>query len=165
MPADGAIVLGLNAYTARNTGTTQYPVYVEVTNVRDETLNMETSLADITNRAANGWRLQVGTLSDASVDTQMVYKAADTEFEFFQTTFLNKSRVLMGFFDDDPALGAADNSVQGLTGGFGVTNFTINRGLEEAMMADVTFQVREDDAGNGPDWTKYVDVPPVDPGP
>jgi hypothetical protein len=151
--ADG-IVLGLNAVTAENTGTTAAPVWVTLVNVKDETLNMETALSDVTNRAANGWRLQVGTLSEASVDTQMIYQAgsdvAQAEFANIRDAFLDKSRILMGFFDDDPA--AASTTVNGLIGGFGVTNFSIGRQLEEAMMVDVTFTAREDDAGNGPQW-------------
>ena len=149
--ADG-VVLGLNAVTAENTGSTAAPVWVIINNIRDETLNMETALSDITNRAANGWRLQVGTLSEASIDTQQVYQAGATQTEFhnIRDAFLNKSRILMGFFDDDPA--ASGETVNGLTGGFGVTNWSIGRELEEAMMVDVTFTAREDDEGNGPKW-------------
>ena len=150
------IVLGLNAVTAENTGTTAAPVWVILVNVKDETLNMETTLSDVTNRAANGWRLQVGTLSEASVDTQMIYQAGpgQTEFDNIRDAFLNKERILMGFFDDDPA--ASGSTVSGLIGGFGVTNFSIGRQLEEAMMVDVTFTAREDDAGNGPQWLTIV---------
>lgn len=155
MPADGALVLGMNAYTAENTGTTAAPVWAEITNIRDETINMETALSDVTTRAANGWRLQVATLSEATIDTQMVYKANDPEFNSIRDSFLNRGMILMGFFDDDPALAAADNTVSGLIGGFGVTNFSGNRALEEAIMNDVTFTAREDDEGNGP---QYVDL-------
>jgi hypothetical protein len=146
------IVLGLNAVTCLNSGTTSTPVWEIITNVRDETMNMETALSDVTNRASNGWRQQVGTLSEASVDTQMVYQAGanDTQFIQIRDAFLNKSRLLMGFFDDDPA--ASGETINGLAGGFGVTNFSIGRQLEEAMMVDVTFTAREDDAGNGPQW-------------
>jgi hypothetical protein len=152
------IVLGLNAVTAENTGTTQTPVWEIITIVRDETLNMETALSDVTDRAANGWRLQVGTLSDASVDTQMVYKAGDAtvqpQFVNIRDAFLNKTKILMGFFDGDPTLAQipATEYTNGLIGGFGVTNFSIGRQLEEAMMVDVTFTAREDDEGNGPQW-------------
>ena len=51
-------------------------------------------------------------------------------------------------YDGNPAT----IGTQGLIGGFSVTNFTINRALEEAMMVDITFTVREDDAGAGPTW-------------
>jgi hypothetical protein len=152
--ADG-IVLGLNAVTVENTGTIAAPVYVEIKNIRDEAMNLETALSDVTTRASNGWRMQVGTLSEASIDGQMVYQAGtNQEFENMRDAFLNKSRILMGFFDDDPA--AAGQTVNGLVGGFGVTNFSIGRQLEEAMMVDVTFTAREDDQGDGPQWVTIV---------
>lgn len=146
------IVLGLDAVTAINTGTTVTPVYSIVTNVRDETLNLDTSLADVTNREAEGWRLQLATLTEASVDFQMVYKAGigHVNFEYIRDAFFGKYRILMGFFDDDPA--AAATTVNGLIGGFSVTNWTVGRELEEAMMVDVTCTAREDDAGGPPQW-------------
>ncbi|MGB5334397.1 MAG: hypothetical protein WBN07_02170, partial [Woeseiaceae bacterium] len=139
------IVLGLNAVTAENSGTTAAPVWEIIVIVRDETLNMETALSDVTDRAANGWRLQVGTLSEATVDTQLVYRAGDAtaqpQFVNMRDAFLSKTRILMGFFDGDPELAniPASEYTNGLVGGFGVTNFSIGRQLEEAMMVDVTF--------------------------
>lgn len=149
-----SLLLGLNAVTARNTGTTAAPVWVIMTNIKDETINMETALSDVTTRAANGWRLQVGTLSEGSIDTQILYDTEDADFQAIMDAFMSKSRILMGFFDDDPA--AAATTVNGLVGGFGVTNFTINRQLEEAVMVDVTFTARENDEGNGPSWEELV---------
>ena len=145
-----ALVLGLNAKTAINTGDSTTPVWEIITLIKDETLNMETALSDVTTRAANGWRLQVGTLSDASVDTQLLYDIndADGHFDLILQAFLNKTRLLLGFFDADPTAAGAN----GLIGGWSVTNFSIGRQLEQAMMVDVTFQVREDDLGAGPSW-------------
>ena len=147
-----ALVLGLNAVTARNTGTTAAPVWVIMTNVKDETLNTTTALSDVTTRAANGWRLQVGTLSEGTVDTSILYDTADTNFTAIQTAFLAKTRMLLGFFDGLPTVAGT----QGLRGGFSVTNFTINRQLEEAIMVDVTFTARENDVGAGPSWITIV---------
>ena len=117
---------------------------------------METALSDVTTRQAAGWRLQVGTLSDATIDASMLYLASPapvgSQAAVLRDAFLNKSRVLMGFFDDDPAASNV-GEVSGLTGGFSVTNYSLARQLEEAMMFDVTFVVREDDVGNGPVWT------------
>ena len=155
------VVLGLQAVTALNSGTTADPVWSIMTNIKDESINMETSLSDITNRAAKGWRLQVGTLSDATIDSGAIYQAggADTEFNAIRDAFLNKSRVLMGFFDGDPD-GDDIGVVSGLIGGFSVTNWTIGRQLEEAMMVDLSFTAREDDAGDGPQWIEIdTDTP------
>lgn len=153
------IVLGLNAVTAENTGTAAAPVWDIITNVRDETVNLDTSLADVTNREAQGWRLQLATLTEGSVDLQMVYKAGTgyPQFERIRDAFFDKTRILMGFWDDDPA---AVGLVQGLVGGFGVTNWTVGRELEEAMMVDVTFTAREDDEGKSPKWITVQNSPP-----
>lgn len=142
------MLLGLNAITALNTGTTAAPVWVIIDNIKDETLNLETALADITTRRAGGWRQEVGTLSRGSVDTQMLYDLDDTNFVAFRNAFFGKTRLLLGFFDGPPATAGTE----GLIGGFGVTNFTENRQLEEAVMVDVTLTVREDDTGSGPSW-------------
>lgn len=144
-----AIVLGLNAVTTRGDADDIDTLnWVEVLNIRDETLNMDTSLADITTRKAAGWRLQVGTLSEGSVDCQIMYDTADADFVAFEEAFFNKTRINMGFWDGPQAT----IGTQGLQGGWSVTNFTINRQLEEAMMVDVTFTVRDDSNGNGPTW-------------
>ena len=151
-----ALVLGLNAYSAKNIVTVASPVWVVLPGIKDETLNMETSLSDVTTRAGNGWRLQVGTLSEGTIDTSIVYDTADTvTFGYLKDAFLAKTRVLMGFFDADPN---AVGTIQGLAGGFSVTNFSINRQLEEAMMVDVQLTAREDDAGNGPAWLNWTNT-------
>ena len=165
MPAAGELVLGLNAVTAVNSsGDSSAPVWEIVKEIKDETLNMETALSDVTTRAANGWRLQVGTLSEATVDGQMMYLAEPTavgnQAKVIRDAYFAKSRLLMGFFDDDPA--ADDTTVSGLIGGFGVTNYSIGRQLEEAMIVDVTFTVRENDLNEGPAWSEIVNP---DPGP
>lgn len=147
-----SIILGLNAVTAINSGSTAVPVWEILTNIRDEAVNMETALADVTNRASNGWRLQVPTLSTGSVDSQMIYDTDNSDFNTVHTAFLNRTRLLMGFFDGDPETAGTE----GLMGGFGVTNFTNNRNLEEAIMVDVTFTARENDVGDGPEWVVMV---------
>lgn len=159
MPAADEIVLGLNAFTAQNTNTTAAPVYAEINNLKDEVVNMDTDLSDITTRASGGFRLEVPTLSSASVDATMIYRASNTLVTAIKDAYFNKSRILMGFFDGDPADAAAGNPIAGFIGGFSVTRFNINRQLEEAMMVDVTFQVRDDDAGNGPQWVEYTADP------
>lgn len=150
MPAADEIVLGLNAVSAENTGTTAAPVWDTVENIRDETINLEKAFSDVTTRAANGWRMQVGTLKDASIDLQMVYKAQGADVERFRAAYFDNSRILMGFFDDAPD--AAGVIVAGLIGGFEVTNFNMPRNLEEAAMIDVTLTARDDDAGGPPQW-------------
>ena len=64
-----AIVLGLNAklYYGTSAGS-----YTEMENVRDLSLSMETAEADVTTRAADGWRQSVATLKDATLEIEML---------------------------------------------------------------------------------------------
>jgi hypothetical protein len=120
-----------------------------MSNIRDESINTQTALADVTTRAAAGWRLQVGTLSEGTIDTQILYDTADANFIVLRDAFFNKTRLLLGFFDKAPV---ALSGAQGLIGGFSVTNFSINRQLEEAIMVDITFTARENEVGGPPSW-------------
>ena len=72
--------LGLDAKLYRNTGTYATPVWAEITNVKDLTLNLEKGEADVTTRANLGWRALVGTLKEASLEFQMVWDTADSHF-------------------------------------------------------------------------------------
>ena len=144
-----AIVLGLNAFTHRSTAfDVTTPLWVTVTNIRDETVSLDTSLADITTRKAAGWRLQVGTLSEGTVDANVMYDTSDADFTAFQDAYFNKTPLLMAFMDGDIAV----TGNQGLKGAFMVTTFGINRQLEEAMAIDITFTATADDLGAGPIW-------------
>jgi hypothetical protein len=145
-----AFVLGLNAKTYINTANTMAnPTWLYVPTIKDETLNMTSALADVTTRQANGWRLQTGTLSEGTVDATIIYDTADVVgFLAFRTSYFNKARILMGFFDGLITVAGT----QGLKGGFMVTSFTIGRQLEEAMTVDLTFTVVPDNVGSGPTW-------------
>jgi len=69
--------LGMDAKLYRNTGDYATPTWVEVSNVKDVTLNLEKGEADVTTRANAGWRATVGTLKDASIEFQMVWDTVD----------------------------------------------------------------------------------------
>ena len=112
-----ALVLGLDAFTAVNTGSTETPVWAEVEKIRDETLNLTKALSDVTTRQANGWRQQVGTLKEGSVDLQVLFDNDYTDADnlLFRNSFLNNTRLLLGFFDKDPDTAAT--TIEGLYGG------------------------------------------------
>jgi hypothetical protein len=83
-----AIRLGLQckAYIKRGSPTAWH----EVGNLRNVTLSLEKGEADITTRAANGWKLTVGTLKEGSVETEMVWDGDDPGFT-------RQTRVTFGF--------------------------------------------------------------------
>ena len=81
--------LGLDAKLYRNSGTYAAPTWDIVGNVKDLTLNLETGEADVSTRANNGWRATVGTLKDASLEFEMVWDTADSDFGAVRDAFLN----------------------------------------------------------------------------
>ena len=128
--------LGMDAKLYRNTGSYATPVWVEVTNVKDLTLNLEKGEADVTTRANQGWRATVGTLKDASIDFQMVWDTADAGFAAIQQAFFGNTPVEFAVMD-----GMIDDTAsEGLRATFDVFSFTRNEALEEAIMVDVTIK-------------------------
>ena len=72
--------LGMDAKLYRNSGSFGSPIWTEVTNVKDLTLNLEKGEADVTTRANGGWRATVGTLGsrhpDPTADRASSYEVA-----------------------------------------------------------------------------------------
>jgi len=128
--------LGLNAKAYRNTGTYASPTWSEVTNIRDLTLNLEKAEADVTTRASNGWRNEIGTLKNAGVEFEMVYEPSDTNFAAIQEAFLNDTLVDMIFLSGD--IEEADN--EGLRAEFSVNNFSRSEPLEDALKNSVSLK-------------------------
>ena len=120
-------ILGLNCVLYR--GTAGQTATTEMTNVKDVELNLTTGEADITTRAANGWRAYAATLKEASLTFQMNYEADDTDLTAIQTAFMNNSAIsfLVG-----------DDKGNGLDADFVITEFNIPQPLEEAVTVSVT---------------------------
>lgn len=118
------------------TNTPAAATWIEQTNVRDVTQNLETGEADITTRANNGWRATAATLKDGSIDFEMVWDPADAGFTAMQTAWATSAEIAMCFLDG--ASGTAGS--QGLASNFTVTNFTRSEPLEEAVTVSVTLK-------------------------
>jgi TP901-1 family phage major tail protein len=138
-----AVRLGLQckAYLKRGGSSWQ-----EVGNLRNVTLNLEKGEADITTRAANGWKLTVGTLKEGSVETEMVWDGDDLNFVAIKDAYFNDTSVEMAFLD-----GPNVAPSQGLYARFSVTNLSRDENLEEAVLAKVTLKPTYD-ATLAPTW-------------
>ena len=141
-----AVRLGLDAKLYRNTGTFAAPVWNEVKNVKDVTLNLEAGEADVTTRGNAGWRATVATLKDGSIEFEMVWDTADDDFAAIRDTFLNRAGVEFAVMDGDITLTGS----QGLQATCIVTNFSRNESLEEAFPLSVT--VKPTFSVNPPSW-------------
>ena len=101
----------------------------EMKNVKDVTLNLETGEADITTRAAEGWRITAATLKEASVEFEMVWDTEDSGFTAIQNAYFNNSAI---------SLFVSDGAGSGLDADFVVTSFSRSEPLEEALTVSVT---------------------------
>jgi len=138
--------LGMDAKLYRNTGDYATPVWVEVSNVKDVTLNLEKGEADVTTRANGGWRATVGTLKDASIEFQMVWDTVDAGFDAIRQAFFNNTPIEFAVMDGD----ITDPDSEGLRATFDIFNFTRNEALEEAILVDVS--IKPTYADNAPEW-------------
>ena len=141
-----AVKLGLDAKLFRNTGTYAAPVWNEIKNVKDVTLNLEAGEADVTTRGNNGWRATVATLKDGSIEFEMVWDSTDDDFTAIRDAFLNKTSLEMAVMDGDVLTAGS----QGLRASFMVTGFSRNEPLEEAISVSVT--AKPTYSANPPSW-------------
>ena len=100
-------------------------------NVKDVTLNLETSEADITTRAANGWKQTAPTLKDGTLEFEMLKDPDDADFSTFNQAY---------FADTALSMFISDGSGNGVEGDFVITNFSEEEPLEEAVSVKVTMK-------------------------
>ena len=135
-----AIILGLDAKLLRGaagaTGAT------EVKNVKDLTLNLESSEADVTTRATKGWKATVAALKEASLEFGILYDTEDADFTAFQAAYFGNTPI---------ALFVTDGDGHGLDADWSITGFTVEQPLEEALTVSVT--AKPTASTRAPAWT------------
>ena len=124
-----AIKLGLDAKLFRGTAGTQGTI--EVTNVKDVSLSLESGEADVTTRKAKGWKLSVATLKEASLEITILYDTEDEDFLAFKEAYFSNTPLSLFVTD-------GDTTAHGLDADFSVTGFTVDQPLEEAVTVNVT---------------------------
>lgn len=140
------VKLGMDAKLYRNTGTYASPTWNEVKNVKDVTLNLEAGEADVTTRGNAGWRANIATLKDASLEFEMVWDTADDDFTAIRTAFLTNAAIEFAVLDGP----VATSGSQGLRASMAITNFSRAEPLEEAIKVSVT--AKPTYAANPPEW-------------
>ncbi len=145
------IVLGLDAKLYRNEGTYEAPSWVEMTNVKDLTLGVEMGEADVTSRAAEGWRQTEPTLADATIGFQMVWNTEDDDFDAVQESFFDREAIEYLALD-----GPVDEAGhKGLRATMKCFSFNRAENLEEALMVDVNLKPSYQ-ADHPPEWYETV---------
>lgn len=138
--------LGLEAELFRNTALYATPTWVRVDNVRELTLNLEASEADVTTRANGGWRATVAALKDGSIEFEMVWDTEDAAFTAVQQAFFNNSPLELAVMDGP----ITESGSQGLRASFAITKFSRNEPLEEAITVSVT--AKPTYSAHPPEW-------------
>ena len=135
-----AFRLGKDAKAYIAGATAGFANLVEMTNVKDLTLNHETGEADTTTRANAGWRSTMATLREATAEFEMVWDSADANFAKIQAAWMASTTLEAAFLTGDVA-GAPDPGIQGPYAHWSVTNFSRSEPLEEAITVSVTMKV------------------------
>ena len=127
------------------------PVYDNpVPIVKDETLNLTTALADVTDRRCNGWRIQETTLIEGDITVTVTFEPADTDFGEFRTAYFDRTQIVLFFCNGDAT---TSGTWYGLLGAFKVSGFNVQRNLEDGVMVEMTFTpVLETSTDNTPTW-------------
>ena len=123
-------VLGLEAklFYATDVATANW---AELTNVKNVTLGLEKEEADVTTRANSGWRATRGTLKNATVEFEMVWKTTDDGFTAIKDAWLNNTVIGLAILD-------GNSGGQGFQADFNITGFSRNEELTEALTVSVT---------------------------
>ena len=140
------VKLGMEAKLYRNDGDYETPDWVEMTNVKDLTLNNEKGEADVPTRKNNGWRATVGTLKDCSIEFEMVWDTDDENFTAIQEAYFGNTSIEFAVMDGD----IEEAGSQGLRATMSIMNFTRNEPLEEAITVSVT--AKPTYAEHAPEW-------------
>jgi len=105
--------------------------WVELTDIKDNTLNLEKGEADVTTRANSGWKATVGAAKSGAVEFEMVWNPDDAGFTALCNAFIGDSVIGLAVLDGPKETGT------GLVADFAVTKFARNEKLEEALTANV----------------------------
>ena len=111
-------------------GTAGSTANTELKNAKDVTLNLESSEADVTTRANNGWKATFAALKDASIEWTMLWDPADTGFVAIRNAYFGNTAIALAVLDGENG--------EGLDADFAITKFSREEPLEEAMSVSVT---------------------------
>lgn len=138
-----ATVLGLDAKAFR--GPAGEKATVEMKNIKDLSLSLESGDADITTRKAAGWRMSVATLKEASIEFEMLYDTEDEDFKAISGAYFNNTPL---------ALFILDGSGSGLDCDVSITGLSMEQALEEAISVSVTAKPTNigGEKGRAPAW-------------
>ena len=108
--------------------------WAELTIVKDVSLNLEKAEADVTTRAAGGFRQTVTTIKEATIEFEMIWDPANAGFGAILDAWKNGSLIGLAVMDGL----IATVGTQGLTADCEIISFNKNEPLEEVATVNVT---------------------------
>ena len=139
----GAVRLAKNAKLYRGPAGSQ--ATVEMTNVRDLTLNVEKDESDITVRGSGGWEEIAAGNKKGSIDFQMVGKKDDADLTAIMTAFFSENPLAFLILD-----AALTDDGKGLDADFEIMKFERAEDLEDAQIISVS--IKPTYVGRWPAW-------------
>ena len=141
--------LGLNAVCYFKVGgVSATGEWQPLSNIKDLTLDLQTGEADVTTRAAKGWRLKIGTLKEASIEFEMLWDVSDPSFSAVKNAFF--ANALIGILALDGPITVVGN--EGLKADCNVLSFTRDEKLEDAL--SVKIKLTPTASTSPPQWVR-----------
>ena len=131
-----SVRLSLNAKTYRNTGTYDSPIWVEMVNIKDATLEDSMDETEVTRRASGGVKEYEPTLRGISFDFNAPNVEGDAELIAVRTAYATRAPIELAVMDG-PITAPGSN---GLRFEAKVFKNTRNESLSDAQMKDFTFK-------------------------
>ncbi len=104
--------------------------YSELKNVKDVSINLSRDRADVTTRAAEGYKVEVATLASLSVEFESIWDSEDTALGIVKSAYFNNSVVWVKALDSENGSGVKFPA--------SVADFTLNQPLGEAQTVRIT---------------------------
>jgi hypothetical protein len=122
----------------------------EVPNVKDVTIPLEMSEADVTTRKNGGSEAVQTTLQKVEVEIPMVYDPDDTDILALKKAYLTRATIALAVLDGDKAT----VDTQGLWADFAVTKMGAPQEIEGVVMQN--FTVKFGWTAVAPEWVKVT---------
>jgi hypothetical protein len=122
------------------------PVWTELKNVKNVTLNLQKGEADVSTRGSDGWKIVVGAQKEGSVEFEMVWDDDADGFLDLEHSFFDGTLVGIAAMNGDIDIAGS----KGLWADCEVINFSRDEPLGEAVTAKIT--VKPTYSANTPRW-------------
>ena len=129
-----------------NTGTHAVPTWVEINDVKDLTLPLGKSEADVTTRKTGKYKAVRGVLREVSLDFEMIWDTQDAGFNTILNAFLNDTPIEVAVMDGSITTPGS----QGLVATVDVLKCDRGEPVGEVVTATVTMKPTY--AENAPEW-------------